>query len=90
MATHKSAVKAHKQNMKRRERNRQVRSRFRGQLKAVRDVLASGDAGEAQGAVPGAVSLIDRMAAKGIIHRNTASRYKARLAKRLASLTTSG
>lgn len=79
MANHKSALKAHRQNVKRREANRQQRSKLRTALKNVRSV---------EGAKPEdmalTVSLIDKMAAKGIIHDNTAARYKSRLAKRAA------
>jgi small subunit ribosomal protein S20 len=79
VANHKSALKAHRQNVKRREANRQQRSKLRTALKNARS---------AQGAKPEdmalTASLIDKMAAKGIIHDNTAARYKSRLAKRAA------
>lgn len=75
MANHKSALKAHRQNVKRREANRQQRSKLRTALKAARSAEGSTE-------MPLTVSLIDKMAAKGIIHDNTAARYKSRLAKR--------
>ena len=78
MANHKSALKAHRQNVKRREANRQMRSRLRSALKSTR---ASLETGKNEG-LSEAASLIDKMAAKGIIHDNAAARYKSRLAKR--------
>ena len=86
MATHKSAVKAHRQNLKQRDQNRQARTRLRSALKSIRATLDSGDAAAAKTEMRGAVSLIDKMAGKGIIHDNTAGRYKSRLAHRLAKL----
>ena len=84
MATHKSAVKAHRQNVKRRERNRELRTRLRTALKTIRAALDADDPTKAQDALRGTVSLIDRMASKGIIHDNTAGRYKSRIAQRLS------
>ena len=79
MANHKSALKAHRQNVKRREANRQQRSKLRTALKKAR-----GAEGAQSGEMALTVSLIDKMAAKGLIHDNTAARYKSRLAKRAA------
>lgn len=84
MAKHKSAVKAHRQSIKKQTRNRELRSRLRTGLKKIRTALDAGDTGAAKGALDEAFSLIDKMAGKGIIHRNTASRYKSRLNARLA------
>jgi len=84
VATHKSALKAHKQNLKNREANRQMRSRLRSSLKSVRAVVDSGDRKDTADALRETVSLVDRMAGKKIIHRNAAARYKSRLTKRLA------
>jgi small subunit ribosomal protein S20 len=75
----KSALKAHRQNIKRREANRQMRSRLRTGLKGLRKAVDSDDQEGARAAFGEAQSLVDKMAAKGIIHRNTAARYKARL-----------
>ena len=88
MATHRSAEKAHRQNLKRRTRNRELRSRLRGELKSIRSVLANNDASASSEALPRAVSFIDRVASKGVIHANTASRYKSRLKKHLEKTST--
>lgn len=83
MASHPSALKAHRQSLKRREHNRQFRSRLRTGLKAIRTALDQNDLDGAKAMLNDTVSLIDKMATKGIIHRNTAGRYKSRLVKRL-------
>lgn len=84
MASHDSALKAHRQNLKNRERNRQYRTRMRGALRDIRIAIDANDAASVQDAVRNTISLVDKMAGKGIIHRNTAGRYKARLARRVA------
>jgi small subunit ribosomal protein S20 len=78
----KSALKANRQNVKRRESNRQLRSKLRTGLKAVRKAADGTDRAAAKTAVGEAQSLVDKMAAKGIIHKNTAARYKSRLVAR--------
>lgn len=84
MASHASALKAHRQSLKNREHNRQFRSRLRGALKAVRTAIDGKDLAGAKTALKETISLIDKMASKGIIHRNAAGRYKSRLATRIA------
>ncbi len=79
----KSGLKANRQNIKRREHNRQMRSRLRSALKAIRASLDAKDLDAAKTALTRTVSLVDKMATKGIIHSNTASRYKSRLALRV-------
>lgn len=79
----KSALKANRQNIKRREQNRQMRSRLRTALKAIRASLDAKDLDGAKAELDNTVSLVDRMASKGIIHKNTAGRYKSRLSARL-------
>jgi small subunit ribosomal protein S20 len=80
-----SALKAHRQNVKRREHNRELRSKLRTGLKAIRAALETGKAEDAKALLTATTSLVDRMAGKGIIHRNTAGRYKSRLTARLVA-----
>ena len=80
-----SALKAHRQNVKRREHNRELRSKLRTGLKAIRAALETGKVEDAKALLTATTSLVDRMAGKGIIHRNTASRYKSRLTARLVA-----
>lgn len=83
----KSALKANRQNIKRRELNRQMRSRLRTALKAIRASLDAKDLTAAKAALSRTVSIVDKMATKGIVHRNTAARYKSRLSSRLSKAT---
>ena len=84
MASHASALKAHRQSLKHREHNRQFRARLRNALRSIRTAIDGNDLTAAKKALRDTVSLIDRMASKGLIHRNAAGRYKSRLATRLA------
>jgi small subunit ribosomal protein S20 len=84
VASHASAPKAHRQSLRHREHNRQFRSRLRSALKSIRSAIDGNDLTAAKKALRDTISLIDRMASKGIIHRNAAGRYKSRLATRLA------
>lgn len=85
MASHASALKAHRQSLKNREHNRQFRARLRNALKAIRASIDSNDLAATKAALKQTISLIDKMASKGVIHRNAAGRYKSRIAARLAS-----
>ena len=87
MASHASALKAHRQSLKNREHNRQFRSRLRNALRSVREAIDGSDLDGAKKALQETISLIDKMASKGIIHRNAAGRYKSRLAHRIAGKT---
>jgi small subunit ribosomal protein S20 len=79
----KSALKANRQNIKRREHSRQMRSKLRTALKSIRASLDTEDFTAAKAALSQTVSIVDKMATKNIIHRNTAGRYKSRLSTRL-------
>ena len=82
-----SALKAHRQNVKRREHNRELRSKLRTGLKSIRAALDGGKVEDAKALLSATASLVDKMAGKGIIHRNTAGRYKSRLTARLKATT---
>jgi small subunit ribosomal protein S20 len=79
MASHESAIKAHRQAVKRRLRNRTHRSRLRTQVKKLRKAIDAGDADSANGMLRATLALVDRSAKHGVIHRNVASRTKSRL-----------
>ena len=85
MASHASALKAHRQSLKHREHNRQFRSRLRNALKTIRAAIDGNNLTAAKAALKQTTSLIDKMASKGIIHRNAAGRYKSRLASRMSA-----
>lgn len=86
MANHFSALKRARQTERRTEQNRANTSRFRTALRKFRAALQSGDLKAAQQEFRGTVAAIDKAAAKGVIHRNTASRYKSRLTARLSAV----
>ncbi|MEE2822284.1 MAG: 30S ribosomal protein S20 [Acidobacteriota bacterium] len=79
----KSAKKRMVQNEIRRDRNRQRRSRIRTEIKRFQDLLSAQKTDEAQELLKKVYSVIDRSAQKGVIHSNTAARYKSQLTKRL-------
>ena len=85
VANHESAEKAYRQSLVNRDRNRQYRSRLRTALKGVRAAIAGGKSTEVKASLGDTVSLIDKMAGKGIIHRNAAGRYKSRLMAKLGA-----
>lgn len=86
MATHKQALKRHRQSLKRNERNTYYKSTVRTYLRQAREALAAGDASAATPVVRKATAFLDRVASKGIIPANRASRVKGRLTKQLAAL----
>ena len=79
MANHKSAEKRVRQTAKRNEVNTRNRSKLRTQIKKLRSAVASGDQAQSQELLTPTISLIDKSVNKGILHRNTAARYKSRL-----------
>lgn len=78
MATHKSAIKRHRQSLKRRAANREKKSELKTAIKKVRTAQNREAALQAFNTV---VSLLDKLATKGLIHKNKASNQKSRLAK---------
>jgi len=85
VASHASALKAHRQSLKNRERNRQYRSRLRNALRDIRTAVDGNNLTAAKSALKQTISLIDKMTSKGVIHRNAAGRYKSRLTARLTA-----
>ena len=79
MANSKSAEKRIRVAERRRLRNRPYRSAARTLVKKAELAIAGGDQDAAREAVARAVSMLDRVAGKGIIHKNNAARRKSRL-----------
>ena len=86
MANHKSAEKRARQNIKRNAINRSNRGRLRTQIKKLRAALTAHDKAASGELLNPTVSTIDKMVNKGIIHKNTAARYKSRLTKHVSEL----
>ena len=83
MATHKSAEKRTRQNIKRRARNRSVRSSLRTELKKFLALITDNKLEDAKKALPGVHKVIDKAQTKGVLKKETASRSKSRMTKRL-------
>jgi small subunit ribosomal protein S20 len=78
--TKRQARKRQRQALERRDRNRAVRTRVRRQLRTMRAALADGNQEQIKALLPETVSIIDVGWRKGVLHRNTAARYKSRMA----------
>ena len=87
MANHKSAEKRIRQNAKRNEINRSNRSKLRTQIKKLRAAVSSSDKTLSGELLNPTVSVIDKAVNKGLIHKNTAARYKSRLTKHVAEVS---
>ena len=89
MANIKSQIKRNRQNEKRSERNKTVRTALKTSTKKVRTAIGSGDAEEATSQQREASRALDKAVAKGIVHKRTAARRKSRLAKAVSSVASS-
>jgi len=87
MANHKSAEKRNRQNAKRNEQNRSNRSKLRTEIKKLRAAVAGSDKKLSGELLNPTISVIDKAVNKGLIHRNTAARYKSRLTKHVAEIS---
>lgn len=86
MANIKSQIKRNRQNAKRQEQNKAVRTALKTNTKKVRLAVAAGDTDEATARQREAARALDKAAAKGIVHPRTAARRKSRLAKAAGSV----
>jgi small subunit ribosomal protein S20 len=84
MPQHKSSVKRVRQEKKRRIHNRALRSKLRTLYKKV---LVSDDKEQGEALLKEAVSYIDRMAVKGIVHKNNAANKKSNLVRHVNNLS---
>lgn len=88
MANSAQAKKRARQNMKARQHNASLRSMVRTYIKKVVNAIAAGEHAAASEAYKKAVPVIDRMADKGIIHKNKAARHKSRLNGHIKALAS--
>ncbi len=79
MASHKSALKQIKQVKKRTEQNQAHTSRLRNQIRKFRAALKTKDKAATLAVLTPTLTLIDHSVHKGVLHANTAARYKSRL-----------
>lgn len=87
MANSPQAKKRARQNEKARQHNASLRSMVRTCIKKVIAAIDAGDATAAKAAYDSAVPVIDRIADKGIIHKNKAARHKSRLNAKVKALS---
>jgi small subunit ribosomal protein S20 len=83
MANHASALKAHRQSVTRRTRNRSNRSELRTAIKRFQELLADGKTEEAKNSASDLYSMVDKAVRKKVISPNAAARQKSRLTKHL-------
>lgn len=83
MANHKSAIKRHRQSLKRKDRNHAIKARFRTITKKVLNMT---DKDEAAKLLPFAVSVLHKAAQKNVLHKNTANRRISKITRYVASL----
>jgi len=87
LANSPQSKKRARQGEKRRAHNASLRSLVRTRIKQVTAAIGAGDSQKAQDALDAATPVLDRMADKGIIHKNKAARHKSRLNTQVRGLT---
>jgi small subunit ribosomal protein S20 len=85
MARHKSALKQARHSLQRQTSNRANRSRVRTAIKKTRNIIIDGNQEAVPTAIPELYSTLDRMARRGILHKNAAARLKSRMTRQIAS-----
>jgi len=88
VANIKSQIKRNRQNEKRHDRNKAVRSELKTRVKRAINAAQQGDDNAAD-ATKAAIKRLDKAATKGIIHKNAAARRKSRLQKRINQISSS-
>ena len=81
MAVHKSVIKRHRQNLKRRARNQEIKSRVKTLIKKVRQSIDKKDHATAVTQLRDVNKILDNAVNKGALKHNTASRRMSRLAR---------
>jgi small subunit ribosomal protein S20 len=86
MANHVSSLKRARQTVTKTAGNRANKTKLRGTLRILREAIAAGDKKTIAATFSETVSLLDKSVQKGVLHKNTASRYKSRLNARVKTL----
>ncbi len=81
MAIHPSAIKRHRQSLKKRSVNKDVKSRLRTLIKKVRQAIETKDGQQISAQISEVSSALGKAVSKGVIKRNTASRWLSRLSR---------
>ena len=90
MANHKSAIKRNRQNEKRSDRNRGLRTQVKSHIKNVLTAVEEKNVEKAQKSLNEAEVVIAQVASKGVLHSRAASRKVSGLAKKVHQLSTAG
>lgn len=85
----KSAIKRHRQNLRRKARNMNARSKLRTLARSFNSAIDSNDVAKAQEILRLTMAEFDKAASKGVIHKGTASRNISRLSKKVYNLSKS-
>jgi small subunit ribosomal protein S20 len=88
MANHVSSLKRARQTETKTAVNRSNKSKLRGTLRVLREAIAAGDKKTIAATYSATVSVLDKSVQKGVLHKNTASRYKSRLNARVKAVAT--
>ncbi len=88
MANHVSSLKRARQTETKTAVNRSNKSKLRGTLRALREAIGKGDSKLAMEQFRATASVLDKSVQKGVLHKNTASRYKSRLNARVKAIAT--
>jgi small subunit ribosomal protein S20 len=86
VANIKSQIKRNKQNEKRHERNKAVKTGLKTAVRKFREAASAGDAAQAKELAQDAARKLDKAASKGVIHKNQAANRKSAIAKKAATL----
>ena len=86
MANHVSSLKRSRQTETKTAVNRANRSKLRGALRSIREAIAGGNKETIVAQYRATVSILDKSVQKGVLHKNTASRYKGRLNARVKAV----
>ncbi len=86
---HPSAIKRHRQSVKRQARNQMIRTRVRHTIRDLREIIENQDVAAAETKLRSVMTTVEKAVVKGVLHRNTASRYISRLSHQVAALRAS-
>ena len=85
---HKSAIKRHRQSVKRQARNQSIRIRVRHTVRELREIIAKKDVSTAEAKLRSVTATVQKAVTKGVLHRNNADRRISRLSRQIAALRT--
>ena len=88
MANHVSSLKRARQTETKTAANRANKTKLRTSLRGLREAIVAGDKKTIAATYSETVSILDKSVQKGVLHKNTASRYKSRLSARVKAIST--